>query len=86
MERGGRGRCLPSISPGRVGRKAWADGTELIKVLLQYSHLSGKNWKDSTIRYKKLQLKSRSLKAQIPERLPVSIPNKNPNELCFLVH
>lgn len=41
MERGGRGRFLRSFSLGRVGSKACADGTELIKVLPQCSHLSG---------------------------------------------
>lgn len=42
VERGGRGGGFPrSFSPRRTGSKARADGTELIKVLPQCSHLSG---------------------------------------------
>lgn len=36
MERGNRGQFLYSLSPGTAGSKAWADGTELIKVAVQY--------------------------------------------------
>lgn len=54
-ERNGRGRFLRSFSPRRAGSKAYADGTELIKVLLQCSHLSGPIG-GLRFRYKRLQM------------------------------
>lgn len=40
-EGGRQGDGFSPVSPKGAGSKARADGTELIKVLLQYSHLSG---------------------------------------------
>ncbi len=45
--RGAAGDGFSAVFPrGQRGSKAGVDGTELIKVLLQDSHLSGKKWKD----------------------------------------
>lgn len=48
-EEGAAGDGFSPVSLKGLGSKAWADGTKLIKVLLQYSHLSGKSWRDSTV-------------------------------------